>query len=76
MNVIKLLQYLNSVDGPRIPMRTLAAYCGTDEGNICNYINEKRVPKEETIARLEQGLRELVLEINNEAKWLFDRRVL
>jgi len=34
-------------------MRTLAAYCGTDEGNICNYINEKRVPKEETIARLE-----------------------
>jgi len=29
MNVIEKLRYLNSADGPNIPMRTLAAYCGT-----------------------------------------------
>ena len=75
MRIVKVLKYLNSADGPRIPMRTLAAYCGTDEGSICMYINGKRRPKEETERQLEQGVRELVLEINNECKWLFDRRV-
>ena len=53
MNIIEIIRYLNSADGPNIPLRTLAAYCGTDHGSLSMYLNGIRKPKEETIAQMQ-----------------------
>ena len=50
MDVVDKLQYLNSEDGPNIPMRTLAIYCGVSCGQICKYINRKNKLSEEKAA--------------------------
>jgi len=31
MNTLDKLRYLNSADGPNIPIRTLAVYCGVSD---------------------------------------------
>ena len=76
MKILETMKYLNSADGPKIPMRTLAAYCGVDEGSICNFINYKRRPGPRIERQLKKGIKELVLEINNECRWLFDWGIL
>ena len=35
MEVLEVLRYLNSEDGPNIPLRTLATYCGTSAAQLC-----------------------------------------
>ena len=43
-NIVDMLKYLNSADGPNIPLRTLAAYCGCANSTIYNYIAKKNKP--------------------------------
>lgn len=63
MSVVDKLQYLNSADGPNIPMRTLAVYCGISAASVCNYINGKQKMDKEMERQIEKGLRELAKEI-------------
>lgn len=42
-----MLKYLNSADGPNIPLRTLGSYCGCAASTIGNYINKKYKPTAE-----------------------------
>ena len=39
-DIIKVLQYLTSEDGPNIPYRALAAYLGMTHGQLGGYIRE------------------------------------
>ena len=47
MNIVDMLSYLNSADGPNIPLRTLSAYCGCANSTLSNYINKKYKPSED-----------------------------
>lgn len=44
MEVVEVLRYMNSADGPNIPLRTLAAYCGCSHNVLSEYLNGKYNP--------------------------------
>lgn len=70
MDILDTIRYLNSPDGPHMPLRAIAPYCGIEHGALSQYLNGKMKPKPETIERMKQGIRELVNEIWRECKWL------
>ena len=74
-DIVEVLRYLNSADGPNIPLRTLGVYCGVAHTAICAYLNGKAKPKEDTRKQLEKGVKELITEIFNEGRWLYNRRI-
>lgn len=67
MNVVKVITYLNSADGPNIPLRTLAAYLGSSSASLSTYIRGKVVPSADVAAKMEKGIKELAQEIAAEA---------
>lgn len=46
MNIVEMIRYLNSEDGPNIPLRTLGTYCGCTHAALSNYLNGKIYPNE------------------------------
>jgi transcriptional regulator with XRE-family HTH domain len=70
MDVIETLRYLNSADGPNIPLRTLGAYCGITHGMLSSYLRGERKPLPETRKQLEKGTKEMIMEIIGECRWL------
>lgn len=63
----KLLE-LMAEDGPNIPMRTLAIYCGVNQSTISRFVRGQLGVSEATRAQIEKGLREyaqLISEIAN-----------
>ena len=71
MDILETIRYLNSVDGPHMPLRAIAPYCGIEYSALSLYLNNKMKPKPETIAKMKQGIKELVEQIWGETKWLF-----
>ena len=74
MDLARVMGYLNSEDGPNIPLYTIAAYCGTDASSISRYIHGKQCPREGMREQLEKGLRELAWEIADEVGIIGVRR--
>ena len=70
MNIIEVIRYLTSHDGPNIPLRTLAIYCGLTHPTLSYYLHGKGQPRDDTRKQMEQGIRDLVKEIEGECKWL------
>lgn len=68
-DVIEVIRYLNSADGPHMPLRAIAPYLGVPFNQLAGYLHGA-VPREETRKRLEKGTRELIQEIMREGKWL------
>ena len=66
MDVIKALQYFNSIDGPHISINKLAIYCGISENTMRAYIRERCKPSAEMRRQIEQGLSEMVMEMRRE----------
>lgn len=71
MDILDTIRYLNSLDGPHMSLRSIAPYCGMEHDQLSRYLTGKFIPRDETRKRMEQGIRELVMEINGETKWLF-----
>ena len=70
MDILQLIRYLNSPDGPHMPIRAIAPYVGISQNQLTQYVNGNVTPRPETIQRMEQGIRELLKEIGEEGKWL------
>ena len=70
MDIIETIRYLNSDDGPHMPLRAIAPYCGIDHCTLSGYLTGKFKPKEETRKQMEKGIKELILEIVREGRWL------
>ncbi len=66
MNIVDMLSYLNSADGPNIPLRTLSAYCGCANSTLSNYINKKYKPSEDMEQQLKFGIGHLIREMISE----------
>ena len=49
---------LTAEDGPNIPLRTIALYCGTSQPTLTLYIQGKRQISQQLEAQIEKGLRE------------------
>lgn len=63
MEVLERLRYINSADGPNIPLRTLGAYCGVSEATLSLYLTGKKKPRYQSLDKIEQGLKELAQEM-------------
>ena len=70
MDVIETIRYLNSKDGPHMSLRAIAPYCGLEISQLSMYMTGKMEPREETRKRMEQGIKDLVNEIQEETAWL------
>ena len=70
MDIIETIRYLNNEDGPQKPLRAIDPYCGVDHSQLSLYLNGKARPKDETRLKMEQGIRELMKEIQGEGQWL------
>jgi len=70
MDVIETIRYLNSDDGPHMPLRAIAPYVGVSHNTLSEYLNGVISPREETRKIMEKGVKELILEIVKEGKWL------
>ena len=66
MNIVDMLTYLNSSEGPNIPLRTLSAYCGCANSTLSNYINKKYKPTDDMEQQLKFGIGSLIRELISE----------
>ena len=63
MDLKTQIKTLTAEDGPNIPLRTLAIYCGVSHSTLSKWLNGKSNMTEELQEQVKQGIRELVLEI-------------
>ncbi len=53
LDILETIRYLNSADGPHMPLRAIAPYIGVDFSSLDRYLSGKIKPKEETRRRME-----------------------
>lgn len=58
----KILE-LTAEDGPNIPLRTLAIYCGTSHTTLSRFAHGKLAISEKMREQIEQGMREMAAQI-------------
>ena len=63
MTLQEKLMELNASDGPNIPQRTLAVYCGISQSAVCRIIKGEKCIDDERAQEVERGLREMALQI-------------
>lgn len=63
MTLQEKLRELNDNDGPNIPQRTLAVYCGVTQPQLNAFMKKGTGISEERRQLMERGLRELAQEI-------------
>ena len=69
MEILDMVRYLNSLDGPHMSLRAIAPYLGVSQPQLTRYLSGQQKPKEETIRQMEKGMNELLREIVGEWKW-------
>ena len=75
MDVIETIRYLNSLEGPHISLTRISIYCGCDRTTLAAYLRGAFKPTPEMRQQLEKGVSELIQEIYDEGKWLYNRNV-
>lgn len=68
MSLQNILLDLNANDGPNIPQRTLAVYCGITQPQLNQFMKTGSGISEEKQAQVRKGLEELALEIYRTVK--------
>ena len=58
----KILE-LTAEDGPNIPLRTLAIYCGTSHTTLSRFAHGKLAISEKMREQIEQGMKEMAAQI-------------
>lgn len=66
LEVLEVIRYLNSLDGPHISLQALAPYVGVAPCTLSLYLSGMRKPKPETVEMIKKGLRELIEEMKRE----------
>ena len=64
MTLAEIINELTAEDGPNIPLRTLAIYCGVAHSTLSQYKNGKAGISEALEKQVRKGLREMQAEIN------------
>ena len=68
MSLQNILLELTDPDGPNIPQRTLAIYCGVGQSQLNRFMKSGSGISEEKQAQVRKGLEELALEIYRTVK--------
>lgn len=63
MSLVQAIIDLTDQEGPNIPLRTLAIYCGVSHSTLSQYKNGKLRLSEDTEKQIRKGLQELAQEI-------------
>lgn len=63
LSLQKVLLELTDLDGPNIPQRTLAIYCGIGQSQLNRFMKTGSGISEEKQAQVRKGLQELAQEI-------------
>ena len=58
----KILE-LTAEDGPNVPLRTLAIYCGTSHTTLSRFAHGKLAISEKMREQIEQGMKEMAAQI-------------
>lgn len=73
MDVLPMVRYLNSKDGPHMTLAAIAPYLGVGESTLCEYLSGKYKPSKQAAEKMEKGMRELLGEIMEEWNGLCNR---